>query len=85
MKCFRTSVLLAILLPDCAVSQQAWDEMDVIDGPNPTLRYGLYTEPSGQLPMGRYYFIHDRSNLRVRLVPFGKAASELPVLSYDRD
>jgi hypothetical protein len=67
------------------MSQQAWDEMDVIDGPNPTLRYGFYTEPSGDVAMGRYYFIDDGRNLRVRLVAFGKTAIELPVREYDRE
>lgn len=67
-----------------AVAQQDWDAMDVLDGPNPTLRYGFYTEVSGQVMMGRYYFIDDGSNLRVRLVPFGKTAVELPVEEYDR-
>jgi len=67
------------------MSQQVWDEMDVIDGPNPTLRYGFYTESSGRVAMGRYYFIDDGQNLRVRLVAFGKTAIELPVRKYDRD
>lgn len=67
------------------MSQQVWDEMDVVDGPNPTLRYGFYTEPSGRVTMGRYYFIDDGSNLRVRLVAFGKTAVELPVRKYDRE
>jgi hypothetical protein len=82
---FRSVLLFAILFPVCAAAQQAWDELDVVDGPNPTLRYGFYTEPSGQLNMGRYYFIDDGSTLRVRLAPFGKAAVELPVRDYDRD
>ena len=85
MKCFRSILSLAILIPICATSQQVWDEMDVVDGPNPTLRYGYYTEPSGQVTMGRYYFIDDGTHLRVRLVEYGKAAVELPVRKYDRD
>jgi len=85
MKCLRSIFLLAILAPVCAMSQQVWDEMDVIDGPNPTLRYGFYTELSGRVKMGRFYFIDDGSNLRVRLVAFGKTAVELPVRHYDRD
>jgi len=72
-------------MPVFAWSQQVWDEMDVIDGTNPTLRYGFYTEPSGQVTMGRYYFIDDGDSLRIRLVPFGKTAVELPVRKYDRD
>jgi hypothetical protein len=59
--------------------------MDVTDGPNPTLRYGFYTETSGRVTMGRYYFIDDGSSLRVRLVEFGRTAVELPVHSYDRN
>jgi hypothetical protein len=74
-----------MFMPHCAMSQQVWDEMDVLDGPNPTLRYGFYTRPSGQVEMGRYYFIDEGENLRVRLVPFGKTAVELPVHQYDRD
>jgi hypothetical protein len=83
---FLHTTLLAILaLASTANAQQAWDEMDVIDGPNPTLRYGFYSEPSGQLMMGRYYFVDDGENLKVRLAPFGKTAIELPVLNYDRN
>ena len=85
MRWFRSILSLAILIPICATSQQAWDEMDVVDGPNPTLRYGYYTEPSGQVTMGRYYFVDDGTQLRVRLVAFGKTAVELPVRKYDRD
>jgi hypothetical protein len=65
--------------------QQVRDEMDVVEGTNPTLRYGFYTEPSGQVAMGRYYFIDDDEGLRVSLVPFGKTAVELPVNQYDRE
>lgn len=65
-------------------AQQAWDDLDVVDGLNPTLRYGFYTEPSGQVQMGRYYFIDDGTNLRVRLAPYGVTPLELPVRSYDR-
>ena len=85
MTCRRTVFLLLILMPICAMSQQVWDEMDVVDGPNPTLRYGFYTEPSGQVTMGRFYFIDDGDNLHVRLAAFGKTAVELPVHNYDRD
>lgn len=76
--------MLVILIPTCATSRQVWDEMDVIDGVNPTLRYGFYTEPSGRVAMGRYYFIDDGDNLRITLVAFGKTAVELPVRRYDR-
>lgn len=85
MSCLRFIFSLVILMPTRAMSQQVWDEMDVIDGPNPTLRYGFYTQASGQVAMGRYYFIDDGDSLRVRLVPFGKTAVELPVHKYDRD
>ena len=85
MRYLRSVLLPTILIPICAMSQQVWDEMDVIDGPNPTLRYGFYTEPSGQVTMGRYYFIDDGNSLRVRLVAFGETAVELPVRDYDRD
>lgn len=78
------AILILLVAPAMASAQQAWDEMDVLDGPNPTLRYGFYSEPSGQLQMGRYYFIDDGTTLRVRLVPFGKTARELPVRAYDR-
>ena len=85
MSCLRLMFSLVILTPYCAMSQQVWDEMDVLDGPNPTLRYGFYTQPSGQLAMGRFYFIDEGDNLRISLVPFGKSAVELPVHQYDRD
>ncbi|MDX1486622.1 MAG: hypothetical protein R3268_00370 [Acidiferrobacterales bacterium] len=84
MSSIRLMCLLVVLTPTCALSQQVWDEMDVLDGPNPTLRYGFYTEPNGQVAMGRYYFIDDGDSLRVRLVPFGRTAVELPVHKYDR-
>jgi hypothetical protein len=83
--CLRSIFLFVFLTPVSAMSQHVWDEMDVIDGPNPTLRYGFYTEPSGRVTMGRYYFLDDGNDLRVRLVPYGKTAVELPVLKYDRD
>ncbi len=73
-----------LLLPVTASTQQAWDELDVVDGPNPTLRYGFYTEPTGEVRMGRYYFVDDGVELRVRLAPYGKTAVELPVRIYDR-
>ena len=72
-------------MPAFAMSQQVRDELDVVDGPNPTLRYGFYTQTSGQVAMGRYYFIDDGSSLRVTLVPFGKTAVELPVREFDRE
>lgn len=61
-----------------------WDEYDVIDGPNPTLRYGFYTESNGVVNMGRFYFIDDGLELRVRLAPYGKTAIDLPVLEFNR-
>lgn len=84
MKRFRNVIICGLLLPVCATAQQEWDDLDVLDGPNPTLRYGFYTEPSGQVQMGRYYFIDDGTNLRVWLAPFGRTAVKLPVRSYDR-
>jgi hypothetical protein len=75
----------ALLLTGVAAAQQDWDELDVVDGANPTLRYGFYTEPTGQVQMGRYYFIDDGVQLRVRLAPYGRTAVELPVRRYDRD
>lgn len=81
----RCILSLAILVPAFAMSQQVRDEMDVADGPNPTLRYGFYTQPSGHVAMGRYYFVDDGESLRVTLVPFGKTAVELPVRMYDRE
>lgn len=50
-----------------AIADSSWDGLDVIDGPNPTLCCGFYTMPSGQVNMGRYYFIDDGDTLRVRL------------------
>jgi hypothetical protein len=74
-----------LLMSGTTPSQQDWDKLDVVDGPNPTLRYGFYTEPTGQLRMGRYYFIEKDAQLRVRLAPCGRAAIELPVRRYDRN
>lgn len=85
MRYLHSIFMLAALIPISAISQQVSDEMDVVDGPNPTLRYGFYTEPSGRVTMGRYYFIDDGNSLLVRLVEFGKTAVELPVRKYDRE
>jgi len=63
----------------------SWDEFEVLDGPNPTLRYGYYTESDGIIKMGRYFFIDDGSELKVRLAPYGKTATNLPVLEFNRD
>jgi hypothetical protein len=77
--------LLVFLVPAVSSSQQVRDELDVIDGPNPSLRYGFYTLPSGQVAMGRYYFIDDGDSLHVSLVPYGRTAIELPVHQFDRN
>ena len=61
-----------------------WDKYDVLDGPNPSLRYGFYTEPNGVIEMGRFYFLDDGSKLRIRLAPYGKTATDLPVREFDR-
>lgn len=84
----RLGLRLAIsvlFLPIAAAAQSSWDELDVVDGPNPTLRYGFYTEPDGRVQMGRYYFLDDGTQLRVRLAPYGRTALELPVQRFDRD
>ncbi len=73
-----------LLLPVAGGAQQAWDDLDVIDGLNPTLRYGFYTEASGKVQMGRYYFVDDGNHLRVRLAPYGRTPVDLPVRAYDR-
>jgi hypothetical protein len=85
MKLVYSFVIAALLLLGTAAAQQDWDKLDVVDGPNPTLRYGFYTEPNGQVQMGRYYFIDDGVHLRVRLAPYGRTAAELPLHHYDRD
>lgn len=76
---------LVLLMPTHAMPQQVRDVLDVVAGSNPTLRYGFYTQASGQVAMGRYYFVDDGENLRLSLVRFGKAAVELPVFRYARD
>ncbi|MDT0594794.1 hypothetical protein [Glaciecola petra] len=63
----------------------SWDKYDVVDGANPSLRYGYYTQAGGKLKMGRYYFIDNGSDLKVRLAPFGRKATDLPVHNYDRN
>lgn len=78
------TILLAFSLESDA-QDLSWDKFDVIDGPNPTLRYGYYTESDGKIIMGRYYFIDNGSELKVRLAPFGKKATDLPVHEFDRN
>ena len=85
---FNTKLHLIVLLAFSvsAKSQDlSWDQYDVVDGPNPTLRYGYYTQADGTLEMGRYYFIDSGSELTVRLAPYGKTPTELPVLAFDRN
>ena len=85
---FNSRLVLIVLLAFYLSSNGqdlSWDKYDVIDGPNPTLRYGYYTEPDGIIKMGRYYFIDDGSELKVRLAPYGKTATDLPVLEYNRN
>lgn len=79
-------ILIGSLLISSKLNAQevSWDKFDVVDGTNPTLRYGFYTESNGKIQMGRYYFIDDGVNLRVRLAPFGKTATELPVRGFNR-
>lgn len=76
--------LVLLTLPVSVFSEPDWDALDVIDGPNPTLRYGFYTESGGQVRMGRYYFIENDDQLRLRFAPYGKTPVELPVSSYDQ-
>ena len=85
---FNTRLILIILLAFSlkSIAQDlSWDKYDVIDGLNPTLRYGYYTESDGIIKMGRYYFIDNGSELKVRLAPYGKTATDLPVLKFDRN
>ena len=77
-------ILFAFSLKSIA-QDLSWDELEVLDGPNPTLRYGYYTESDGIIKMGRYFFIDDDSELKVRLAPYGKTAINLPVLEFNRD
>lgn len=85
MNLVRCVAVYVLLLPAVTSAQQVWDKLDVVDGPDPTLRYGFYTEPTGEVRMGRYYFVDDGVELRVRLAPYGRTAVELPVHGYDRD
>lgn len=83
----NTRLVLIILLTfplESMAQDLSWDKYDLIDGPNPTLRYGYYTESDGVIKMGRYYFIDDGSELKVRLAPYGKTPTDLPVLEFDR-
>ncbi len=85
---FNTKLFLIILFAFSLKSiaqDMSWDKYDVIVGPNPTLRYGYYTESDGIIKMGRYYFIDDGSELKVRLAPYGQTATDLPVLDFNRD
>ena len=74
-----------LIIPSAVIAQEvSWDEYDNVRGSNPTLRFGFYTEPDGKIQSGRYYFIDDGVNLRIRLAPYGKTPAELPVLEFDR-
>lgn len=79
-------ILITSLLISSEVKAQeiSWDKYDKIDGTNPTLRYGFYTESNGEIQMGRFYFIDDGVNLIVRLAPFGKTATDLPIREFNR-
>ena len=82
--------LSALLLPlACAVAlplnaQDEWDRYDVVDGDNPTLRYGFYVNDDEQIELGRYYFFDDGNNLRIRLAPYGQSPTEFIVSRFDR-
>ncbi|MEN2284336.1 hypothetical protein AAGF08_19485 [Algoriphagus sp. SE2] len=85
---FNKRIMLIILLAfslESIAQDLSWDKYDVTEGPNPTLRYGYYTESDGIIKMGRYYFIDNGSELKVRLAPYGKTATDLPVLEFDRN
>lgn len=84
MRLFGLLLALAMFVESRAVAEPSWDQLDVIDGPNPTLRYGFFTEPSGTVRMGRYYFIDNGDTLRVRLAEYGKTPVDLPVRRFDR-
>lgn len=73
--------LLIFALPSLAHSQ---DQPEDDSGANSTLRFGFYTEASGQVRPARYEFIDDGENLRVSLALYGKTPVDLPVLVYDR-
>lgn len=81
----RLLCLGLLAVPAYLAAQQVQDDLDVIDGDNPTLRYGFHTEPSGQIQAGRYYFIDDGDSLKVTLLAYGKTAVPLPVKDYDRE
>jgi hypothetical protein len=55
MKRFRNVIICGLLLPVCATAQQEWDDLDVLDGPNPTLRYGSpFGRTAVKLPVRSY-------------------------------
>ncbi len=78
-------LIVLALVPVWSMSQQVRDELDVLRGSSPTLRYGFYTKMSGQVEMGRFYFVDNGDQLQVSLVPYGMPAVELPVTRYDRN
>lgn len=89
MKLLRNIVeiilLTFLIIPSVVIAQEvSWDKYDKTRGSNPTLRYGFYTDSDGKIQSGRYYFIDDGVNLRIRLAPYGKTPAELPVLEFDR-
>lgn len=84
MKFTLVAAISILLFAGVASADRDWDALDVVDGPNPTLRYGFYTDMTGRVQMGRYYFLDDGHQLRVRLAPYGRTPVELPVRAYDR-
>jgi len=83
------AVWCLILAWNCAVSlplnaQNEWDRYDVVDGKNPTLRYGFYVGETGQIELGRYYFLDYGQDLEIRLAPYGKPQTKLIVSRFDR-
>ena len=73
--------LLIFALPSLLHSQdQPGDDSD----DNSNLRFGFYTEASGQVQPARYEFIEDEESLQVSLALYGNAPVDLPVLVYDR-
>lgn len=50
----RVALFVMALIPAFAMSQQVRDNLDVLQGPSPTLRYGFYTELFGRVEMGRH-------------------------------
>lgn len=68
-------IILLVVFFTSFAQDLSWDQYDVIDGPNPTLHFVFYNELDGIIKMGRYYFLDNGSELKVRFSTYGKKST----------